>query len=439
MGATKRKKQAVADLPYGVAVGKHEKGWRVRLGRKFTGGKVIEKYFPTLIDAKSWIDKETPRQNQIQASGLSPAELSEAVAAYAQLRPLGVGLAIAVASFVKTYIPPDRRKTFSELAAEFMRDKRKKKKKLKGSTLKSYLGFYRRFSETFRKTPVSQMQAKDIDAWLDDHDFDGINYNNYLKHLRMLWDFALKKKYVTGNVVADIELAMVLSKPVTILTPEQADSLLEAAEKEEGRPLLAYIALALFAGLRTSELQQLTWACIHLDTARPVIEVTAEQAKTRRRRIVPIQDNLLGWLTLTRQAPTELVIPYNRETNLFWDKRDALRKAAGLNEWPRNVLRHSFGSYLLASTNDENLTAAQMGNSPSIVIKHYRETVRPEVAEKYWNLSSEKPANVIPLPTSTKLIEKNSPLKGTSKQSLNLIPRDHAFRARVTRNRVVRD
>jgi integrase len=403
-----RKKQPIADLPYGVAVGKHSKGWRVRLGRKFTGGNVIERYFPSLADAKSWIETETPRQKQIQAAGLSPAELSEAVSAFGQLRPLGVGLSTAVSSFIKSYIPPDRRKTFSQLAAEFMRDKRKKKKKLKGSTLKSYLGFYRRFSETFNKTPVSQIRAKDIDTWLDDHDFEGINYNNYLKHLRMVWDFALDRKYATVNVVSEIEPATVLSKPVTILTPDQASALLKAAKEDEGHPLLAYVALALFAGLRTRELQQLTWTNIHLDTARPVIEITAEQAKTRRRRIVPVQQNLLGWLVFARQAAPEPIIPYDPASNTFWDKRDALRKAAGLNEWPRNVLRHSFGTYLLASTHDENLTASQMGNSPDIIVKHYREMVRPEAAERYWNLFCDKPSNVITLPVSTKINKKSA-------------------------------
>ena len=401
MGSKKRKKQPIADLAYGISVGKHEKGWRVRLGKKFTGGKVIERYFPTLGDAETWIDTETPRQKQMQAAGLSPAELSEAVAAYDLLRPLGVGISIAVSSFIKSYIPPDRRKTFSQLAAEFMRDKRKKKKKLKGSTLKSYLGFYRRFSETFNKTPVSQIRVKDIDTWLDDHDFEGINYNNYLKHLRMVWDFAVDRKYATENVVSDIEPATVLSKPVTILTPDQAASLLKTAKRDEGHPLLAYVALALFAGLRTRELQQLTWANIHLDTARPVIEVTAEQAKTRRRRIVTVRPNLLGWLQFARQDATEAIIPYDPATNAFWDKRDALRKAAGLNDWPRNVLRHSFGSYLLASTHDENLTAAQMGNSPDIIVKHYREMVRPEAAERYWKISCDKPDNIVPLPELT--------------------------------------
>jgi len=57
-------------------------------------------------------------------------------------------------------------------------------------------------------------------------------------------------------------------------------------------------------------------------------------------------------------------------------------------------MRHSFGSYLLAETKNENLTASEMGNSPGIVIRHYRAVVRSEEAARYWRIvpPSAKPA-----------------------------------------------
>jgi hypothetical protein len=53
---------------------------------------------------------------------------------------------------------------------------------------------------------------------------------------------------------------------------------------------------------------------------------------------------------------------------------------------PMNILRHTFGSYHYALHRNENLTAAEMGNSPAIVFRHYRAVDTPEAAKQFWNL-----------------------------------------------------
>ena len=64
---------------------------------------------------------------------------------------------------------------------------------------------------------------------------------------------------------------------------------------------------------------------------------------------------------------------------------DALKKACGIEEWPHNALRHSFGSYHLAFNGDQVKTAAQMGHRDSIVVhNHYKALVLKSEAEMYW-------------------------------------------------------
>lgn len=41
--------------------------------------------------------------------------------------------------------------------------------------------------------------------------------------------------------------------------------------------------------------------------------------------------------------------------------------------------------------------ALEMGNSPAMVFKHYREVVKPKVAEQYWNIRPALAANVVAL------------------------------------------
>jgi hypothetical protein len=60
-----------------------------------------------------------------------------------------------------------------------------------------------------------------------------------------------------------------------------------------------------------------------------------------------------------------------------------------------NVLRHTFGSYHYALHRNENLTAAEMGNSPTMVFRHYRAVGTPEAATRFWNLLPPPAANVV--------------------------------------------
>ena len=50
------------------------------------------------------------------------------------------------------------------------------------------------------------------------------------------------------------------------------------------------------------------------------------------------------------------------------------------------MLRHSYGSYRLAQTNNVAEVADEMGNSPDVVRNHYQNLVRPEQVAAYWKI-----------------------------------------------------
>ncbi len=71
----------------------------------------------------------------------------------------------------------------------------------------------------------------------------------------------------------------------------------------------------------------------------------------------------------------------------FSSKRlQELTLKAGITPWPHNAIRHSFASYFLGKSKDENLTASEMGNSPGVIINHYRALVRDADVTQYWRL-----------------------------------------------------
>jgi hypothetical protein len=81
------------------------------------------------------------------------------------------------------------------------------------------------------------------------------------------------------------------------------------------------------------------------------------------------------------------------------DFRQEKELAPVLVEWPKNGLRHSFGSYFFAKSRNENLTAAEMGNSPSMVYRHYREIVKPTAVDRYWKIVplADPAYNILPM------------------------------------------
>ena len=95
---------------------------------------------------------------------------------------------------------------------------------------------------------------------------------------------------------------------------------------------------------------------------------------------------MIEWLTPYRRSQGLVVDPIT-----FRKARETDKAAAGLDKWPVNALRHSFGSYHLAQFSDINGLSVQMGNSPEVIEKHYRRAVRPKEAHRYWAIT---PGNI---------------------------------------------
>ncbi len=123
------------------------------------------------------------------------------------------------------------------------------------------------------------------------------------------------------------------------------------------------------------------------------VTIASDKAKTKARRLVPIQPNLAAWLA-----------PYAKRSGKIWqgtasDLRDA--RAACVNtaavRWKANALRHSFISHRVAATQNAPQTALEAGNSPAVIFKHYRELVRPDAAQAWFAVALEAAANVISL------------------------------------------
>jgi len=55
--------------------------------------------------------------------------------------------------------------------------------------------------------------------------------------------------------------------------------------------------------------------------------------------------------------------------------------------WKHKALRHSFVSYRLAAIQNIPQVAVEAGNSPQMILKHYRELVRPKAAKDWFAIT----------------------------------------------------
>ena len=205
-----------------------------------------------------------------------------------------------------------------------------------------------------------------------------------------MYGFAIRHQWADVNLVERITRPTPEAGEPGIFSVEQAGRLLEHADEV---CLLPYVALGLFAGIRSAELLRLDWSAVKV-SERAVI-VGAGIAKKRSRRVVEISDTLAAFLSVCGKTRGLVVgVP---------DFRKALKtlaKTADIKEWPQNGLRHSFASYHLAVYNDTVRTAFLMGHSnPRIVHDHYKALVTKTDAECFFALrpASDAAEKIVPM------------------------------------------
>ncbi|MFN0076597.1 MAG: tyrosine-type recombinase/integrase [Prosthecobacter sp.] len=256
----------------------------------------------------------------------------------------------------------------------------KQQDRINAHYLKLLDGNLRQFAKSF-PGEITQVTGAMIEGWLRRGGHSMVTRNNWLKRVKELFAFAKRRGYLPKNeatVAEALKRGKQADTDVGIFTPEQMAQLMSAATAE----LIPVLAIGGFAGLRGAEIARLNWSAV--DLGRKIIELRAGQAKTASRRIVPISDNLAGWL-----AKIDMHGPVVPDAGVFLQAR-RLAKSLGL-PWPHNALRHSYISYRIAVVQSAAQVALEAGNSPTIIFKHYRELVTKDEADKWFGILPETP------------------------------------------------
>lgn len=258
-----------------------------------------------------------------------------------------------------------------------------------------------------KRSALNAIMPSDIRAFLNHCDLAPEGEHNMLRNLSVLFSWARKQHKIAANPCSGMANYESEEKPpARILTIEELKALFRLAEngfpiqapaKDDPKArrrwerrygsisflappfeLIPWLGLGCFAGLRPEESERLIWE--EIDFERGHIDLPASKSKTRERRLIPMCDILVAWLSRCQQKEGA-VKPRN-----FVRKRRALTEAMGWDRWPKDVLRHSFGSYHLAKFKNAALTAEIMGHKNArMLYKHYRDVIKNDAdVEAYW-------------------------------------------------------
>ncbi|WP_395741727.1 tyrosine-type recombinase/integrase [Prosthecobacter sp.] len=344
-------------------------------------GKRQRFFFKTKEEADTKAEQlRVAKKNVGEAAFSIPEKLRvEAIEAARLLEPYGHSLLDAV----KFYLPhlQAEKKTipWNQFVEEFLAAKTADG--ASGRYLQDLTNKLQCFAKTFGDRDVSSIDRREVDDWLRNlktnlaKPVSALTRNNFRRVLVVAFNHAKFRSYCLENPVVGTAKAREIETPVGILSVPEISRLLQHAPAQ----LKAFLVIGAFAGLRRSEIIRLDWS--NVDIEERFIEVTAMKAKSARRRLVRMRENLAAWLKDLVKSSGQVTPPN------FKELLDSARCLAGIEQWPQNALRHSFASYALAHENNANALALDLGHSNTqLLFQHYREVVKPKDAAAYWNL-----------------------------------------------------
>ncbi|MFD0893144.1 hypothetical protein KBB96_17125 [Luteolibacter ambystomatis] len=257
-----------------------------------------------------------------------------------------------------------------------------------------------RFEESFGDRVAASIDQGEIERWVLEIrprkktkagpvELDAPSSPQSRKHYRAVLHTFFAWVNPDRNPVTKIEAPLIKSPERDHYTPEEAYMLL-AWMLENDSLLLPSTAIGFFTGLRQSEIARLDLSAFDLSEPDKEGEfiLRASDTKTDRPRAVPVLPVLKHWLlSQTRRSGSVVTM-----TESAWLTRVRHAHAGANVRRVENGLRHSFASYRGAIIKDSGRLADEMGNSVSIVRRHYRDAKLEAEARAFFSL---KPGELV--------------------------------------------
>lgn len=367
--------------------------WAVNIPKELsTNGKRQQAYFATKGLAQAECERIKKKKDDfgLSLSGLSPARLTQAVKAFELLDPYKVELLDAVRSYIESHKRRTASISFLGLYNQFL--------EAKSDRNPEYLRELRITRDRFpdlHERMVSDITHLELESVLSP--LSPGARNPVMRYLRAVFFFGIKRGYLAENPVSRLDFAERKRKEIETIPAEKVQAMLAHA-LENDLSLLPYLVFGFFAGIRPDgELQKLEWDDVKL--AEKTIVIRPEVSKTNRRRFPKISPNAAAWIEAYRQRGgtfegkvsqyTDSELREHRKTN--W-------KAAGIEKWIQQGMRHTFCSNWLAFHKEVNELVLQSGHdSVDTMWRNYHKGVTEAEAKAFWAIAPPEAADNIVL------------------------------------------
>jgi integrase len=355
-------------------------------------GKRIRAFYRTKLEAE-----EAARRRNIEVADHGhkhadiPASLRvEAMRAQEQLDRIGASLTEAVAFYLRHH---DLRTNSLTVAEVFTRLNEHHLRKVEAQDItnrhvETWRVNARKFVLEFGASHICDINNCQISEWLNRLPVATRTKNTVRRSVGRLFYFSEECGWLRDNPMRKVQaIKQKNTKLPGILSVQEAATLLATAPEV----LVAPIAIGLFAGIRPVEILRLDWSDILWHKRQ--INVAASKAKTATVRWVDMTDPLIEWLTPHRKASGPI---FPMSEGKASQAITAASKAAGMTSWPKDGLRHSFGSYHLAAHDNAALTARQMGHaSTDMVYSNYNNRRTREEGIAFFNIRPQVAQNIV--------------------------------------------
>jgi len=338
-------------------------------------GKRIRRFSKSKREAATILKNFNDERSQIgfQWTGLDPRSKWTTLEVLSEIKECGLTVKEVWHAYQKTH-PTNAGTTIKAALTEFLQVKGQSGRRSRYT--EELARVLNRFAQGREERSISSVSAQELRSWLAGLDASQSTKQTLQNRVSSFFGWVYRQGYTKENPCEKLEKIRLDQADPEILTVKQCQTLIETT-RETDPGFLPYFALALFQGIRPEECARLT--AKNIDLRRDQITVSGEAAKTRNRRIVPLLHPALS--ILSECAKTRW---FDWQTN-FRRRRDAIRKAAKLKKWPKDVLRHTAASHFYNIYGMDEATKA-LGHSAAIMLRHYRAMQTKEETESWLEL-----------------------------------------------------
>ena len=349
------------------------------------------------IGRKAQLDVEaanivTTTATRLKATRMTDEQVKDAERAVAKLGPHS--LLVAAEYFLANYHEPFHHITVAKAVDQFIADREKQNRR--PDTIRSLRGRLGRLCRLHGQKQTAEITTEDCRAFVFRENTSPCNQKNDRLALSNFLNWCVRRQYAVTNNINMVDKPTADAHEPKALSVADCRNLLAAAVAYKEGVLLPYTVIALFAGLRPTEIARLTWDRVDLTDATIMLDGT--MAKNRQRRIVELPENAVAWLLpLAPKRPEFRPAAFARhfarvKKTAGFNGREGQKPKEGkpaLRPWVPDYLRHTAISMYLAKHKHEGEAATWAGNSPNVIHRHYKGLVKEADAAEFWSITPE--------------------------------------------------